>query len=61
MSVTKFLLLILTGMHMITLGNIVMFNGEWNGIVMAVNNCLFVIALASAISSQKDNKGNAPS
>lgn len=31
-------------MHLITLTNIVIFNGDWDGIVMAINTILFVLA-----------------
>lgn len=31
-------------MHLITLANITIFNGNWNGIVMALNTCLLVLA-----------------
>lgn len=42
-------------MYLITLVNITIFNGDWNGIVMAVNTILLVLAfgLVLPIKSKK--------
>lgn len=46
MKATTYLLITIFIMHLITLTNIVIFNGDWNGIVMAVNTFLFILAFA---------------
>ena len=44
MRATTYLLITILIMHLITLTNIVIFNGDWDGIVMAINTILFVLA-----------------
>lgn len=44
MRATIYLLITILIMHLITLTNIVAFDGNWNGIVMAVNTVLLVLA-----------------
>jgi len=46
LKATTYLLITILIMHLFTLTNIVIFNGDWNGIVMAVNTLLFVLAFA---------------
>ncbi|UJL47105.1 hypothetical protein KFZ58_04005 [Virgibacillus sp. NKC19-16] len=49
MRATTYLLITILIMHLITLTNIIIFNGDWNGIVMAINTILFVLAFALVI------------
>jgi len=36
-------------MHFMVLANIAIFDGNWNGIVIAVNTCLFIIAFGMVL------------
>ncbi|WLR51930.1 hypothetical protein LC040_03185 [Bacillus tianshenii] len=55
MKITTFLLLIITVMHVATIINITLFNGEWNGIVMTLNSILFILAIGvNAMSGKRD-------
>ncbi|MDV6379275.1 hypothetical protein ORD22_13730 [Sporosarcina sp. GW1-11] len=44
MQKITYLLITIFIMHLITLANITIFNGDWNGLVMAVNTILLVLA-----------------
>ncbi|MBP1970904.1 putative membrane protein YqjE [Virgibacillus natechei] len=44
MRATTYLLFTILIMHLITLTNIVVFDGNWNGIVMTVNTVLLILA-----------------
>ncbi|GAE33673.1 hypothetical protein [Halalkalibacter akibai] len=39
------LFIVVVFMHTITLVNVTIFNGEWNGIVLFLSNTLFIIAV----------------
>lgn len=44
-------------MHLFTLSNITLLNGSWNGIVMAVNTFLLVLAFGLVLATnQKGSK-----
>lgn len=46
MKPTTFLLIIISFMHFVTLINVILFNGNWNGFVIAINTFLFILAFA---------------
>ena len=45
-------------MHLITLANITIFNGDWNGIVMAVNTFLLILAFGLILPIKNKKKVN---
>jgi len=45
-------------MHIIALANIIIFNGDWNGIVMAVNTFLLVLAFGLVLPIKHKEKVN---
>ena len=49
MRATTYLLITILMMHLITLVNIIVLNGEWNGIVMTINTFLFVLAFGLVV------------
>lgn len=49
LKATTYLLITIFIMHLTTLANIVIFNGDWNGIVMAINTFLFVLAFGPVL------------
>lgn len=53
LKVSTFLLIIIVAMHFVSLTNITLFNGEWNGIVVALNTILFISAIAIYVSNRK--------
>ena len=61
MQKITYLLLTILMMHIITLSNIIIFNGDWNGIVMAINTLLLVLAfgivlpIKSKIKTKEDD------
>lgn len=58
MKVSTFLLIIVFVMHFISLTNITIFDGEWNGIVLAANGALLVVSLAVYFGKKDDNQLN---
>lgn len=50
------LFIIIAIMHSITLINIAIFNGEWNGIVMFLSTTLFIIAVFYFSTEYRANK-----
>lgn len=63
MQKITYLLLTILMMHIITLSNIIIFNGDWNGIVMAINTLLLVLAFGIVLpfkskikTKEDDNK-----
>ena len=58
MQKTTYLLITILIMHLITLTNIIIFNGDWNGIVMAVNTFLFVLAFGLVLPIKNKKKTN---
>jgi len=45
-------------MHLITLVNIIIFNGDWNGVVMAINTFLLVLAFGLVLPIKNKKKVN---
>ena len=43
-------------MHMTTLANITIFNGDWNGIVMAINTILLILAFGLVLPLNQKEK-----
>lgn len=56
MRTTTYLLIIILVMHIITLVNITVFNEDWNGVVMAINTFLFVLAFGLVLPLKQKNK-----
>lgn len=50
---TTYLLMTIFIMHVVTLANITIFDGNWNGIVMAVNTVLLILALGLVLPLKK--------
>ncbi|MBM4761857.1 hypothetical protein [Bacillus sp. B15-48] len=46
MKITASLIMVIIIMHTITLVNVTIFDGEWNGIVLALSSILFLVAIA---------------
>ena len=55
---TTYLLITILIMHLITLANITIFNGDWNGIVMAINTFLLVLAFGLVLPIKSKKKVN---
>lgn len=58
MKKTTYLLITIFIMHLTTLTNIVIFDGEWNGIVMALNTILLVLAFGLVMPLKYKKKIN---
>ena len=56
MKVSRFLLIIIIVMHLVSLTNITLFNGNWNGFVLAINTILFISAMACYLINKKNGK-----
>lgn len=56
MNTTTYLLITILVMHIITLANNTIFNGDWNGIVMAINTLLLVLAFGLVLPSLQKKK-----
>ncbi|WP_017380031.1 hypothetical protein [Paenisporosarcina sp. TG-14] len=57
MKTSTGLLILIVVMHLITLTNITLFNGDWNGIVLWLNTGLFIAAIAFySLSKTKKQK-----
>src|SRR5699024_10082270 len=55
---TTYLLITILIMHLITLVNIIIFNGNWNGVVMAINTFLLVLAFGLVLPIKNKKKVN---
>lgn len=53
---TTYLLMTIFIMHVVTLANITVFDGNWNGIVMAVNTVLLILALGLVLPIRSGKK-----
>lgn len=58
MQKTTYLLITILIMHLITIVNITIFNGNWNGIVMAVNTFLLVLAFGLVLPLKSEKRVN---
>ena len=56
MQKTTYLLITILIMHLITLANITIFNGDWNGIVIAGNTFLLVLAFGLVLPIKNKKK-----
>ena len=56
MRKTTYLLITILVMHMTTLANITIFNGDWNGIVMAINTILLILAFGLVLPLNQKEK-----
>lgn len=45
-------------MHVITLANIIIINGDWNGIVIAINTILLILAFGLVLPMKNKKKVN---
>lgn len=51
-----FLLLTIFIMHVLTLVNILLFKGDWNGIVMGINTILLVLAFGVVLPIKNNHQ-----
>lgn len=58
MKKTTYLLMTIIIMHLTTLTNIIIFDGGWNGIIMALNTVLLVLALGLVMPLKYKKKIN---
>ncbi|MBT2689684.1 hypothetical protein J7I93_15965 [Bacillus sp. ISL-47] len=56
MKITTSLLLIILFMQFSTLINVTVFNGEWNGINLALHTVFFILALGMTAQVKKTNE-----
>ncbi|WP_407268541.1 hypothetical protein [Radiobacillus sp. PE A8.2] len=56
MKINTFLLLIIVMMQLSMLINITVFEGQWNGIVLALHTVLFILAFAMYVDGKKEKK-----
>ncbi|WP_349409905.1 hypothetical protein [Pseudalkalibacillus sp. SCS-8] len=56
MNTSVILVIIIIWMQLITLVNITIFNGEWNGIALMLSSILFFLAMVVFGISQQRNK-----
>lgn len=56
MQKTMYLLLTILIMHILTLVNILLFKGDWNGIVMGVNTILLVLAFGVVLPIKNNHQ-----
>ncbi|UII54429.1 hypothetical protein LS684_12135 [Cytobacillus spongiae] len=56
MKTSTFLLIIVMMMHFITLTNITIFHGEYNGIALALSTILFISSIAIFVNNKRKMK-----
>lgn len=56
MKPTTFLLIIISLMHFVTLINVILFDGNSNGFVIAINTFLFILAFALVLPLRKQEE-----